>query len=195
MYPACEARDVVVPAVHAHPFLKLQPSQRGLLYRLPPVSVFAWSICGVPLGIAAGAIASFVELACRKDRLGMPGLPRDRESIQATIGRTNAMLRAARASLIEAMADLMDAIEEGSERLTNARANIRIASAYAAETAMCVTDMLAAGAGAGAIFETCTLERAVRDVHAAAKHIAMSPNNYVIAGRLALGLDPGAARF
>jgi hypothetical protein len=60
---------------------------------------------------------------------------------------------------------------------------------------MTVTDMLAARAGAAAIFETCALERAVRDVHAAAKHIAMSPNNYVVAGRLALGLDPGATRF
>jgi hypothetical protein len=55
--------------------------------------------------------------------------------------------------------------------------------------------MLAASAGAAAIFETCALERAVRDVRATAKHIAMGPNNYIIAGRLALGLDPGAARF
>ena len=190
-----EARDVFVPAAHAHPFLGRQPTQPGLLYRMPPVSVFAWSICGVPLGIATGAIASFAELACRKGRLGTPGLLRDREPIQATVGRTKAMLRAARAFLIEAMTDLMDANDKGGERLVEARANVRIASANAAETAMSVTDMLAAGAGAAAIFETCALERAVRDVHAAAKHISMSPNNYVVAGRLALGLDPGAARF
>lgn len=76
-----------------------------------------------------------------------------------------------------------------------ARGDVRIANAHAAEIAISVTDMLAASAGAAAIFETCALERAVRDVHAAAKHIAMSPNNYIIAGRLALGLDPGTARF
>jgi alkylation response protein AidB-like acyl-CoA dehydrogenase len=190
-----EARDVFVPAAHAHPFLGLQPTQPGLLYRMPPVSVFAWSICAVPLGIATGAIASLAELACRKSRLGSPGLLRDREPIQATVGRTKAMLRAARAFLIDAMTDLMDANDKGGERLVEARANVRIASANAAETAMTVTDILAARAGAAAIFETCALERAVRDVHAAAKHIAMSPNNYVVAGRLALGLDPGATRF
>jgi hypothetical protein len=58
-----------------------------------------------------------------------------------------------------------------------------------------VVPAMIASAGAAAIFETCALERAVRDVRATAKHIAMGPNNYIIAGRLALGLDPGAARF
>jgi alkylation response protein AidB-like acyl-CoA dehydrogenase len=190
-----EVRDIFVPAAHAHPFIGLQPSQSGLLYRMPPSSVFAWSICGVPLGLASGAIASFAELACRKSRLGTRTLLRDRETVQATVGRTRAMLGAARAFLIDSMTELMAATETGGERLVEARAHIRIANTHAAETAISVTDMLAASAGAAAIFETCALERAVRDVRAAAKHIAMSPNNYIIAGRLALGLDPGTARF
>ena len=190
-----EARDVFVPAAHVHPFLGLQPTQPGLLYRMPPSSVFAWSICGVPLGIASGAIISFSELACRKSHLGTKAMLRDRETVQATVGRTRAMLRAARTFLIDAMAELMAATDTGGQRLVQARADIRIANAHAAETAMSVIDMLAACAGAAAIFETCALERAVRDVRAAAKHIATSPNNYVMAGRLALGLDPGTARF
>jgi indole-3-acetate monooxygenase len=190
-----EARNIFVPAAHAHPFLGLQPTQPGLLYRMPPSSVFAWSICGVPLGIASGAITSFAELGCRKGRLGTRAMLRDHETVQAAVGRTRAMLHAARAFLIDAMVELMAATDTGGQRLVQARADIRIANAHAAETAMSVTDMLAASAGAVAIFETCVLERAVRDVRAAAKHIAMSPNNYIIAGRLALGLDPGAARF
>jgi alkylation response protein AidB-like acyl-CoA dehydrogenase len=190
-----EARDIFVPAAHVHPFLGLKPIQPGLLYRMPPSSVFAWSICGVPLGIASGAICSFAELASRKGRPGSRAMLRDRETVQATVGRTRAMLRAARAFLIDAMTELMAATDMGGRRLVEARADIRIANAHAAETAMSVTDMLAASAGAVAIFETCALERAVRDVRAAAKHIAMSPNNYIIAGQLALGLDPGAARF
>ena len=188
-----EARDIFVPAAHAHPFLGLQPTQPGLLYRMPPSSVFAWSICGVPLGIASGAMTSFTELA--KGRSGNRTALRDREIVQATVGRTRAMLRAARALLIDAMTELMAATDTGGQRLVEARADIRIANAHAAETATSVTEMLAASAGAVAIFETCALERAVGDVRAAAKHVAMSPNNYVTAGRLALGLDPGTARF
>jgi len=184
-----------VPAAHVHRFLGLQPTQPGLLYRMPPSSVFAWSICGVPLGIASGAIDSFAELACRKGRQGMRTTLRDRETVQATVGRTRAMLRAARAFLIDAMAELMTATDIGGQRLVEARADIRIANAHAAETAMSVTDMLAASTGAAAIFESCALERATRDVRAVAKHVAMSPNNYVTSGRLTLGLDAGGARF
>ena len=71
----------------------------------------------------------------------------------------------------------------------------RMAGTYAAESAMSIVDMLATTAGAVSIFETCALERAARDVRAAARHIAVSTNNYVVAGRVALGLDPGVARF
>jgi hypothetical protein len=70
-----------------------------------------------------------------------------------------------------------------------------MAGTGAAETAVSVVDILAASAGAVSIFETCALERAVRDARAAARHVAISPNNYVVGGRIALGLDPGAARF
>jgi indole-3-acetate monooxygenase len=188
-----EARDTFVPAAHVHPFLGLQPTQPGLLYRMPQSSVFAWSICGVPLGIASGAIASFVELARRKGRLGT--MLCDRETVQATVGRTRAMLRAARAFLIDAMTELMAATDTGGPRLVQARADIRLANAHAAETALSITDMLAAGAGAAAIFETCALERAVRDVRAVAQHVAMSPNNHIIVGRLGLGLDFEGTRF
>jgi hypothetical protein len=70
-----------------------------------------------------------------------------------------------------------------------------MAGTHAAETAVNIVDTLANGAGAASIFETCRLERAVRDARAAARHIAISPNNYLVGGRLALGLDPGVARF
>jgi indole-3-acetate monooxygenase len=58
----------------------------------------------------------------------------------------------------------------------------------------CVVQMLAKETGATAIFESSRLERAVRDMDAAVKHIAMSPYSYIIAGRLQLGLELGAAR-
>ena len=189
-----ELRDVFVPAEHAHPFLDVTPTDPGVVYRMPPVSVFAWTISAVPLGIARGAIAAFVELACRKS-LGGSVLLRDREPVHAVVGRADAMLRAARAFLVDAMTELMAATDAGSEQLLQARAAFRMAGTYAAESAMSIVDMLAASAGAVSIFETCPLERAVRDVRAAARHVALSPNNYVVRGRVALGLDPGTARF
>jgi alkylation response protein AidB-like acyl-CoA dehydrogenase len=189
-----ELRDVFVPAAHVHPLLDLTPSDPGLVYRMPPVSVFAWTISAVPLGIARGAITAFVELASRRSA-GGTGLLRDREPVQAAVGRTDTMLRAARAFLVDAMTELMAATDAGGERLLHARAMFRTAGTYAAESAMSIIDMLAASAGAVSIFETCALERAARDVRAAARHVAISPGNYVVGGKVALGLDPGAAGF
>jgi len=133
-------------------------------------------------------------LASRKS-LGGFGLLRDREPVQAAVGRADAMLRAARAFLVDAMTELMAATDAGGERLLQARATFRMAGTYAAEAAMSTVDMLAACAGAVSIFETCPLERAVRDVRAAARHVALNSSNYSVGGRVALGLDPGVARF
>lgn len=110
-------------------------------------------------------------------------------------GRADALHRAARAFLIDAMSELMAASTKEGPRLINARAVFRTACTHAAESAVRIADMLAAELGAAAIFETSPIERFVRDVHAAVKHIAMTPNNYVVSGRIELGLDPGTPRF
>jgi alkylation response protein AidB-like acyl-CoA dehydrogenase len=190
-----EVRDGFVPAKRVHTFLGYEPTEPGLLYRMPPLSVFAWTVSVVPLGIAQGAIDGFVSLAGNKARLGAGGLPRDSELVQAAVGRAETQHRAARALLVEAMTELMDATDVGGERLIMARAWLRTAAAHAAETALRIVHMLAAEAGSAAIFEGGPLERTIRDVQAAAKHIAMNPMSYGIGGRMLLGLDPGTTRF
>jgi len=190
-----EVRDSFVPFSHTHALVDLQPTERGIPYRLPGLSAFAWTISVVPLGIARGALAAFIELAGRKARLGSSGTMRDSEPVQDMVGRAEVALRSARALLIEAMAELIAAIDAGGGRLVEARVFLRTACANAAENAARVVDMIAAHAGTAAIFETGTLERSVRDVHAAIKHVAMNPSCYALGGRVSLGLDPGTWRF
>ena len=190
-----EVRDTFIPVEQTHPFIGLEPTHAGRLYRMPPLSVFAWTVSVVPLGIARGAIDTFVALARAKSRLGTSGLMRDREIVQSNVGRAEALLEAARAFLISAMTELMSATDIGGERLVRARARFRAACAHAGESAVRIVDIVAAEAGSAAIFQACPLERAVRDVHAAVKHIAMNTSSYIVAGRMALGLDVGTARF
>jgi alkylation response protein AidB-like acyl-CoA dehydrogenase len=190
-----EVRDAFVPAEQAHPFVGHAQTSPGLLYRMPPISVFAWTVSVVPLGIARGAIDAFIALAGAKSRVGISGVLRDRELVQSMLGRAETMHSASRALLVEAMIELPTATDIGGERLVSARARLRTAGAQAAETSLRIVDMLAADAGSAAIFESNHLERAMRDVQAAAKHVAMNPSSYAIAGRLRLGLDPGTTRF
>jgi len=190
-----EVNDAFVPAQRAHRFFDHTPSDPGLVYRMPTMSVFVWTVSVVPLGIARGALDAFADLASRKARSNTPALLRDREIVQMMAGRAEASLLSARALLIAAMTELMTATEIGGDRLVRARARLRQATAHAAESALSIVDRLAAEGGAATIFESCPLERALRDVQAAVKHVAMSSNGFLVSGRLALGLDPGTDRF
>lgn len=188
-------RDVFVPADHVHPFFDHTPSDPALLYRMPPISTFAWTVATVPLGIARGALRAFHEMAVGKTRMGTTTIMAEREAIQAMVGRCEADWKAARAFLTTAMSELMAATDHGGGSLVEARADLRLAAAHAAQTAVAIVDRLQAAAGAVSIFESCPLERIGRDVRAAAHHVAMGPANFTNSGRLALGLDMASVRF
>jgi len=190
-----EVRDLFVPEQHTHAFIGPRPTQAGVLYRLPTTSIFPWAASVAPLGIARGAMDAFAQLAVGRVRSGTTAPLRDREIVQSNFGRIQALHRSGRAFLIETMTELIAALEADEARLTQARAIFRVACAHADESAVRIVDMIAAETGAASIFETCTIERYARDVHAAVKHIAMSPASYIVAGRLGFGLDPGATRF
>jgi hypothetical protein len=99
---------------------------------------------------------------------------------------------AGRAFLIDAMTHLVAALDDDTERLRQARITFRLACAHAGDSAIQIANLLAREASTASIFETGTLERSIRDIHAATKHIAMNSIGYTMAGRLSLGLDPGA---
>jgi hypothetical protein len=66
-----------------------------------------------PLGIASGAMAAFVKSATQKKvRMGMTIRLQDREMVQSTVGRAEAIVGAARAFLNEAMTELLAALGE-----------------------------------------------------------------------------------
>jgi alkylation response protein AidB-like acyl-CoA dehydrogenase len=187
--------DVFVSAEHTHDMLNPPATQPGLIYRWPAISVFATTVAVVPLGISRAVLDTFSSGLAARTRAGTAAALRDRELIQSEVGRAEVLHAAARALLISAMHELTAALDEGGPRLVRARAMYRSACTHAAETAIRVADMVSAAAGAASIWEQHPLERQVRDIHAAAKHIAMSPNNYVVSGRICLGLEPGTPRF
>jgi alkylation response protein AidB-like acyl-CoA dehydrogenase len=184
-----EVKDVLVPFAHTHPLTDFQPTQPGVVYRLPGRSVFPWTVATVPLGIAAGAMNAFRIIASKKARAG--STLRDSETVQLTMGRVEAIHSAGRAFLIDAMTHLVAALDEDTERLRQARITFRLACAHAGDSAIRIANLLAREASTASIVETGTLERSIRDIHAATKHIAMNSIGYTMAGRLSLGLDPG----
>ncbi len=47
-------------------------------------------------------------------------------------------------------------------------------------------------AGGTAVYSRSPLDRQMRDVHAATQHLSVSAIHYELAGRMLLGLEPGA---
>jgi alkylation response protein AidB-like acyl-CoA dehydrogenase len=186
---------VFVPAEHTHDMLNPPATQSGLIYRWPAISAFATTVAVVPLGVARAVLDTFISGLAARTRAGTGAALRDRELIQSEVGRAEVLHAAARALLISAMDELTAALDAGGGRLVRARAMFRAACTHAAETSIRVAEMVSAAAGAASIWEQHPLERQVRDIHAAAKHIAMSPNNYVVSGRICMGLEPGTPRF
>jgi len=192
--------DFVVPGLrvptdcsHAFPFIT--PTQPGIVYRLPGPSAFPWTVATVPLGIAQGAMNAFAALAARKGRSGSATVLNQRETVQQEMGRLFSAHGAARAWLVHGVTALMYAVDRGGDELLRARMDFRLACVHASETACRIVESVAAMAGTAALMETGTLERYLRDVHAASRHRAMSPETYAVGGRMALGMDVGAERF
>jgi alkylation response protein AidB-like acyl-CoA dehydrogenase len=191
-----EVRDAFVPADHTHDLMTPTATQPGVIYRIPGLSIFPWSITGASLGIASGILAAFINQATHsKPRPGSSSNLADREMSQLAVGRSAALIGAARAFLEAAMDDLLTALDQEEDQRMQARVNLRIACAHAAETAMTIAQLINAEAGSSAIFESSHLERANRDLQAAVRHIATSPQSYIAAGRLQLGRDFGAYRL
>ena len=187
--------NVFVPTAHTHDMQQPPATQPGLLYRWPSRSAFITTVAVVPLGIARAALDTFARELAARARTGTAVALRDRELIQSDIGRAEMLHAAARALLLSAMNELSAAIDEAGDELVRARVMYRSASTHAAESAIRVVEIVSAAAGATSIWEEHPLERQFRDVHAAAKHVAMSPNNYVLAGRMCLGVDLGTHRI
>ncbi len=175
--------------------LQPRPTQPGVVYRLPGASAFVWTVATVPLGIARGAMDALAAVGSGHRRLGVTVPIAERELVQAEIGRCLAKCRAAGAYMRSAMSALCASVEGDGSDLVAARIDYRLACSHAAEIAMSVVLRVNDLVGARALAESQPFERRERDVRAAAKHIAMSAEQFVIGGRYALGGDISGARF
>ena len=182
-----ELTDVFVPDHFAHAF-QPEPTQPGTLYRLPTGSIFSWTVATVPLGIAAGAIDDFVAKAHSAKRRGDAVPLAERELIQSQLGQVEARTAASRAYLRHTMSTLLEQTEAGTD-LEPARVEFKLACTFASQSALWAIDLITEMAGSAAIMRASPLERRERDARAAAKHIAMTPDEYISGGKLRLGLE------
>jgi indole-3-acetate monooxygenase len=103
------------------------------------------------------------------------------------MARAEALMRAARAHLIEATNRQWDDIADGTPRALQTRASIRLATSFCAEACSSAVDLVHAAAEGSAIQETLPIARCFRDIHAATQHIGLNAGGFELSRDSQLG--------
>ena len=181
-------QDVFVPAERSYAVAD-PPRRDELLYAIPYRSLGASGFAAATLGIARGAIDELLRLAATQVPTRSKTLLRERSMTQVSLARAEALVRAARAFLFEAMGDAWRTVLEGGAPSEEQLALIRLAATHASGSAAQAVDLIYAVAGGTALYTRNPLERAFRDVHAANLHFTIQPVIYETVGRAMLGLS------
>jgi alkylation response protein AidB-like acyl-CoA dehydrogenase len=180
--------DVFVPSARSVSFRE-PPVEQGPLYALPTIALFGAVLAAVPLGIARHAIEILMELAGTKIVARSRKVLREDVTMQANLGRAEALLRSGRAFLYAALEEAWQVVSEGSTLSLAQRATLWLASTHAANTAKEATELMFSAGGSASPYVSSGLERCVRDIHTATQHITLAPANYQMVGQALLGSD------
>jgi 3-hydroxy-9,10-secoandrosta-1,3,5(10)-triene-9,17-dione monooxygenase len=192
--------DVFVPAYRTlavdqiaggpNPGSAVNPS---VLYQLPAISLFAFCIAGVSLGIAESAIEHFIQSTRTRLSSYSGRNVADFNTVQVHVAEAGALADAARAVMHADCDDATSSVAAGRIPDLEHRARYRRDGAFAAMLCTKAVDLLFTATGGGAIYARNPLQRAFRDVHAANAHYVLNWDiNGAMYGRVALGLPPDA---
>ena len=165
----------------------------GVLYKLPAVSLFAFAIAGVSLGIARGAIDHYAQTTRTRLSAYSGKNLADFTNLQIRVAEASALADAAEAIVLRDCDEATRMTEAGIVPSLEQRARYRRDGAYAATMCTRAVDLLFTATGGGAIYAQNPIQRAFRNVHAANAHYVLSWDiNAAVYGRVALGLPPDA---
>ena len=188
--------EIFVPQEHT--YARGAPAHYdGPLYT-PPQSaiVLGWTLSAAnTLGMARGAMNTFVDLATDSASTDSPTLLRDRQHIKIVVGECEAMIDSARNYVLDAAAAMWDAQVSGNPELPQRAMRTRLAITHAIRQSIAVADKLFNAAGTNAIHQSLGLERYFRDLHVHGQHISGLPLNFEFGGAMLMGSTPPASLY
>jgi alkylation response protein AidB-like acyl-CoA dehydrogenase len=142
------------------------------------------------LGIARTAIDTLSEIAGAKTPVRTTRMLCDTPDAQARVSQAEALVRSARLFLFDSVERLWTMLLASGEATMEARAGARLAASHAVASAVQAVDLMHVAAGASAVYASCPLERAFRDIHVMTQHIGVHPRIMHSTGRVLFGLEP-----
>jgi indole-3-acetate monooxygenase len=183
------ARNLFVPVRYASFFTDpvVLPGPR---YQFPFASRVTSGVGAIALGIARSAIEALVDLAGEKRHERTSLSLREDRGAQTRLSQADALVRSARLFLFDTVSRLWDDVLVGRSATIEGRAQVRLANWHAVSSAAQAVDLVYLTGGATALYASCPLERAFRDVHALTQRIAVHPRTLETTGRVLFGLEP-----
>ncbi len=189
------SHDVVITNVFvpvSHTAVLAPYGTPGSAYEGPLYKFTIWTSISVlappALGIARAAIDDLLELATRKTPAYLATPLRDRASVQAAIGETEATLGAGRAYLYEALREIWEKALGGHLIDMPGKLKLQLAATYAVAAAVRVVDLVHKAVGATGIRDEHRFQRYFRDIHTIEQHAYVSTARYESAGQYFLGV-------
>ncbi|WP_322752631.1 acyl-CoA dehydrogenase family protein [Frankia sp. Cas3] len=179
--------DLVVPADHTIDGSLLRRPPAGRTSRAYPIAYYdfaTFTTASTALGIAQDALETFRSLAREKIPARATSPLAASHTVQAGLARAEILVRTSALLLTDA-AD--HATAHGEQGRDNLSALIRLAAAAVAENTAAAVDTLYDLAGTSSLHTASRLDRCFRDIHAAVKHITLSPTNFEMVGQYLLG--------
>ena len=158
--------------------------------------VFGWTLSAAnTLGMARGAMNTFVDLATDSGSTDSPTLLRDRQHIKIVAGECEAMIDSARTYVLDTISRMWDAQVSGHPDLPELSMRTRLAITHAIRQSIAVGDKLFSAAGTNSIHRSVGLERYFRDLHVHGQHISGLPLNFEYGGALLMGATPPTSLY
>jgi indole-3-acetate monooxygenase len=173
--------DLFVPEGH-HCSLLEAPTQSGALFQAGIFSVLAATIAAVALGIGRAALEEFGQLAQVKIPSRNIVTLAEQAVMHERVAEAEALVRSARAFLMETVHAISAAGEQGREVTEELRTLKDLASGHAARSAAQAVDLLYQAAGTSSIYASSRLDRCFRDVHTMGQHFGVGLTRKVAAG-------------
>jgi alkylation response protein AidB-like acyl-CoA dehydrogenase len=163
-------------------------------YQFSTTSAYSCGFAGVSMGIARSMLDALKDLARMKQPSNTARVLRDSPVMHHLVAENEAVLRSARAFLLEAIRDGENCIRRNGALDLESKVMMRLASTTAIQRAKQVAEFAYHEAGATAIFASNAFERKMRDIHASTQQVQGRTAHIENCGQYFLGLNP-TARF
>lgn len=170
-----------------------KPQRGGNLYRMGVLASVSCEHIGFALGVARRALDELTRQVKHTRGVFRPSALQERQVIHRLVGRFDLELGAARALAFERYAAAWKRAEAGEQISAAAQAELQGIATYTTELAVNIASAAYRYGGAGALYQPNILERLLRDIQAAAQHIAVSDAAYEVHGKHVLGLAEAGA--